>query len=49
MRKFFKPTEAAPYDRKYNFAWIVGPPDSVSHEVQAQVHRLLQEEGGGPS
>ncbi|MFC7139963.1 cell wall-binding repeat-containing protein [Halosimplex aquaticum] len=47
LRKFFRPTEAAPYDRKYNHGWIAGPPDVVSRDVQAQVHGIL--EGGGPS
>ncbi len=47
LRKFFEPTEAAPYDRKYNHGWIAGPPDTISRDVQAQVHGIL--EGGGPS
>ncbi|MDS0282671.1 cell wall-binding repeat-containing protein [Haloarcula onubensis] len=47
LRKFFEPTEAAPYDRKYNHGWIAGPPETVSRDVQAQVHGIL--EGGGPS
>ncbi|WP_225336015.1 cell wall-binding repeat-containing protein [Halomicrobium urmianum] len=47
LRKFFRPTDAAPYDRKYNHGWIVGPPENVSRDVQAQVHAIL--EGGGPS
>ncbi len=47
LRKFLQPTEAAPYDRKYNHGWIVGPPSNVGRDVQAQVHGLL--EGGGPS
>ncbi|WP_436926619.1 cell wall-binding repeat-containing protein [Halosimplex amylolyticum] len=53
LDKFLGPTEAAPYDSKYNHAWIVGPPDSVSRGVQAEVHGLLEgdrtegSDGGG--
>jgi len=47
LRKFFQPTDAAPYDRKYNHGWIAGPPETISRDVQAQVHGIL--EGGGPS
>lgn len=47
LTKFFQPTDAAPYDRKYNHGWIAGPPEVVSRGVQAQVHGIL--EGGGPS
>lgn len=47
LKKFFRPTDAAPYDRKYNHGWIAGPPETVSRDVQAQVHGIL--EGGGPS
>ncbi|WP_436909143.1 cell wall-binding repeat-containing protein [Halosimplex marinum] len=48
LRKFFQPTEAAPYDRKYNHGWIVGPPDSVSRGVQAEIHALLEGDRTGP-
>jgi len=47
LRKFFRPTDAAPYDRKYNHGWIAGPPETISRDVQAQIHGIL--EGGGPS
>ncbi|WP_459191895.1 cell wall-binding repeat-containing protein [Halosimplex sp. J119] len=48
LAKFFQPTEAAPYDRKYNHAWIVGPQDSVGRGVQADIHGLLEETDPGP-
>ncbi|QLG62110.1 cell wall-binding repeat-containing protein [Halorarum salinum] len=42
-----RPHEAAPYDRKYNHGWIVGDTNQISQRVQARLHTMLQEPGGG--
>lgn len=43
LRNLVRPYDAAPYDRKYNHGWIVGDAEQISHQVQADLHRLLQE------
>lgn len=47
LSNLVEPHESAPYDRKYNHAWIVGRPSQVSTGVQAELHAILGGTGSG--
>ena len=46
LTELIRPHQTAPYDREYNHGFIVGGPERVSTDVQAQLHSILKEERG---